>query len=253
MGLVEERIGPHRLFLGDCMDVMPSLGPVDHVISDPPYEDELHNAMGRIRRNDGREMVQTLGFDGVNASRADIARESVRCASGWVILFTLAEGVRAWRDDLQDSGAKWDTTCFWVKPDASPRFNGQGPARGAECFVTCWAGSGYRKWNAGGKRGVYVHCVNGPARHGAHPTEKPVSLMSEIVGDFTQPGQTILDPFAGSRTTGVACQKLGRKFIGIEKDPDYVAVMCRRLDETMRQPDLFVPAPPRPEQAGFDI
>jgi DNA modification methylase len=70
---------------------------------------------------------------------------------------------------------------------------------------------------------------------------------------FLPNARTILDPFAGSGTTGVACQKLGRVFIGIEKDPDYFAIMCKRIDEAMRQPDLFVSAPPRPEQAGFDI
>ena len=248
-----EKIGPHTLYLGDCLSVMGQLSAVDHVISDPPYEDELHNAMGKIRRADGREMVRSLGFAGVNAGRSEISQSCVRISSGWVILFTLAEGVRAWRDDLQGSGAKWDTTCFWVKPDASPRFNGQGPARGAECFVTCWAGKGYRHWNAGGKRGVYTHCVNGPKRHGAHPTEKPVSLMSEILSDFTSPGHTILDPFMGSGTTIVACHKLGRAGIGIEIDPDYFDIACKRVEEAMRQPDFFIEPAPKPEQTGMDI
>ena len=150
------------------------------------------------------------------------------------------------RDDLQAVGVKWDTTCFWIKPDSSPRFNGQGPARGAECFVTCWAGTGYRSWNAGGKRGVYTHCVNGPNRHGAHPTEKPVSLMREILGDFTNVGQTILDPFMGSGTTGVAAVELGRKFIGIEKDPEHFEVACQRVAKAWEQPRLFTePAGPK--------
>ena len=68
--------------LGDCLEVLPMLGAVDHVIGDPPYEDELHGAMGRIRRNDGREMVQDLGFDGVNASRGAIAAACVAASSG---------------------------------------------------------------------------------------------------------------------------------------------------------------------------
>ncbi|MEC9268501.1 MAG: site-specific DNA-methyltransferase [Pseudomonadota bacterium] len=235
----EEIIGDCRLILGDCLSLMQGVGPVDHVISDPPYEDELHKAVGRIRRKDGRSMISDLGFEGINASRASVAKACIESASGWVILFTLAEGVRAWRDELQSVGAKWDTTCFWVKPDASPRFNGQGPARGAECFVTCWAGGGYRRWNAGGKRGIYTHCVN-TGRHGAHPTEKPVPLMSEILTDFTCPGDTILDPFMGSGTTGVACVKTGRKFIGIELDPDYFEIACQRISDAYAQPDFFV-------------
>lgn len=236
-------IGDATLYCGDCIDILSDLGGiVDHVISDPPYEDELHAAVGRIRRKDGQQMIETLGFDGINASRGNIAGLSVSVSAGWVILFALAEGVRAWRDDLQAAGAKWDTTCFWIKPDASPRFNGQGPARGAECFVTCWAGTGYRRWNGGGKRGVYTHCVN-TNRHGEHPTEKPVPLMMEIVADFTRPGETILDPFMGSGTTGVACAKLGRKFIGIEKDPRYFDISCQRIEAAYRQPDMFIAAP----------
>lgn len=244
-----ETIGDCTLYLGDSLEILPSLS-VDHVIGDPPYEDELHKAMGRIQRTDGREMVQDLGFDGVNAGRADIAAAAVMASSGWVILFTLAEGVRAWRDDLQAEGAKWDTTCFWIKPDASPRFNGQGPARGAECFVTCWAGSGHRRWNAGGKRGVYTHCVN-TGRQGEHPTEKPVPLMMDLVQDFTQPGQSICDPFMGSGTTGVACVALGRAFIGIEQNERWFDLACRRIEEAYRQPRLFAEPAQKPVQESL--
>lgn len=247
MSFRTEQIGDCKVILGDCLEAMESLGEVDHVVSDPPYEDELHKAMGRIQRNDGREMTQELGFDGVNADRAAIASACVKVSAGWVILFTLAEGVRAWRDDLQAARAKWDTTCFWIKPDASPRFNGQGAARGAECFVTCWAGTGYRSWNGGGKRGVYTHCVN-TGRQGEHPTEKPVPLMRDIIADFTRPGQTILDPFMGSGTTGVACIQLGRSFVGIEQNIQWFDLACRRLDEAHRQPRLFGEPEPKPKQ-----
>lgn len=231
-----------ELWLGDSLEILPMLGEVDHLIGDPPYEDEMHKAFGRkvMRRAvpPGLRSANTfrdLGFDGVNASRVDIAGKCVAASKGWVILFTLAEGVRAWRDGLQASGAKWDTTCFWVKPDSAPRFNGQGPARGAECFVTCWAGVGYRRWNGGGKRGVYTHCVN-VKRQGEHPTEKPVPLMIDIIRDFTNPGETISDPFMGSGTTGIACVRLGRRFIGIERDPKWFDLACRRIAGELAQP-----------------
>jgi len=241
-----ETIGDCTLILGDALEILPTLA-VDHVIGDPPYEDELHKAMGRIQRNDGRAMVESLGFDGVNAGREAIAQAAVAASSGWVILFTLAEGVRAWRDDLQAAGAKLDTTCFWIKPDSSPRFNGQGPARGAECFVTCWAGTGYRRWNGGGKRGVYTHCVN-QGRQGEHPTEKPVPLMMEIVADFTRPGETVCDPFMGSGTTGVACAKSGRGFVGIEQNERWFDLSCRRIEDAYRQPRLFAEPVAKPVQ-----
>lgn len=249
MSRVEHLSEGVTLYQGDCREILPSLE-ADHVISDPPYEDELHNAIGRIRRTDGREMVQELGFGGINADRKIVSSECVRVSKGWVILFTLAEGVRAWRDDLQEAGAKWDTTLAWIKPDASPRFNGQGAARGFENAVTCWAGTGYRNWNAGGKRGVYTHCVN-KGRDGWHPTEKPVPLMKEIILDYTHYGQTILDPFMGSGTTGVAAVKLGRKFTGIELEPKYFDIACRRISEAIKQPDLFIQPAPKAKQEAL--
>jgi DNA modification methylase len=234
-------IGRATLYLGDCLAILPSLT-ADHVISDPPYEDELHGAIGRIRRNDGQEMISDLGFEGINAVRGDVAKLCVEASQGWLILFTLAEGVRAWRDDIQAVGGKYDTCLAWIKPDAAPRFNGQGAARGFECAVTAWCAGGYRSWNGGGKRGVYTHLVNGPERSGLHPTEKPRRLMSEIVADFTQPGQAVLDPFMGSGTTGVAAVMAGRNFIGIERDETHFATACKRIEQAQRQSDLFIEA-----------
>lgn len=235
-----ETIGRATLYLGDCLEIMIELAPVDHIISDPPYEDELHGAIGRIRRNDGQEIISTLGFDGINAIRGGVARMCVETSQGWLILFTLAEGVRAWRDDIQAAGGKYDTCLAWIKPDAAPRFNGQGAARGFECAVTAWCGTGYRSWNGGGKRGIYTHLVNGPERTGLHPTEKPRRLMSDLVADYTQPGQTILDPFMGSGTTGVAAVMAARNFIGIERDEKHFELACKRIEDAQRQGDFFV-------------
>lgn len=236
----EEHIGRARLILADCRDVLSSLS-VDHIISDPPYEDELHAAVGKINRIrcDGRTVPDDLGFAGINDVRAEIAAMCVEASQGWLILFTLAEGVRAWRDDIQAAKGKWDTCLAWVKPDSSPRFNGQGAARGFECAVTAWCGTGYRSWNGGGKRGVYTVNCNGD-RPGGHPTEKPLRLMRQLVADYTQPEQIICDPFMGSGTTGCAAVFEGRNFIGIEKDPHWFEVACRRIEEAQRQGDLFL-------------
>jgi site-specific DNA-methyltransferase (adenine-specific) len=245
----KEIIGDCTLYLGDCLDIMPTLAGISHVISDPPYEDELHEAIGRIRRNDGRQMISSLGFAGINAIRERVADDCVRLSRCWLLLFTLAEGVRAWRDCIQEAGGKWDTTLAWVKPDAAPRFNGQGAARGFECIVSAWCGKGYRKWNGGGRRGVLVYNVNGD-RPGGHPTEKPVRLMSELVALYSMSGDTILDPFMGSGTTGVACVKLGRKFVGIEINQKYFDTACRRIADAGRQLELFDP-PDMPRQQNL--
>lgn len=228
------------LYLGNCLEVLPTVGSIDHIIGDPPYEDELHQGASaqRIIRSDGRAMYGDLGFSGINADRSAIASAVVEASSGWAILFCLAEGVRAWRDVLQPAGAKWDTTLFWVKPDASPRFNGQGAARGAECAVTAWCGTGHRRWNGGGKRGVFTHCVN-QDRQGEHPTEKPVPLMVELVELYSDAGQTICDPFMGSGSTGVACVRTGRRFVGIEMNPRWFDLSCRRIEAALKAPGKY--------------
>ena len=86
-------------------------------------------------------------------------------------------------------------------------------------------------------------------RGSEHPTQKPVSLMCHIVGVSSRSGATILDPFMGSGTTGVACARLGRRFIGIEIEPRYFDIACRRIEAAYRQRDLFVEPPPAAKPA----
>lgn len=237
-----ERVGPHVLICGDSKELLLTER-AKHIITDPPYEDEMHAAVGKINRirNDGGKVNDNLNFEGINKDRDLFAELMVQACDGWLLAFTLAEGVRAWRDGIQAAGGKWDTTSIWVKPDSTPRMNGQGPARGFENFVLAWCGSGNRSWNGGGKRGVYTHLVNPPGRvpahKGGHPTEKPVALMKELVADFTKPGESVMDPFMGSGTTGVACAALGRPFIGIEKDPVWFELALKRVREaeTLRE------------------
>jgi site-specific DNA-methyltransferase (adenine-specific) len=237
-----------RLILGDCREVMPTLESVDHIISDPPYEASLHasknSLRGRVRVDCGPDL-KGLDFAPIDNIRQDIVDLSAPILMGWFIVFCTVEGVFKWAECINPSPMKYKRACIWVKPDSTPQLNGQGPAQGAECFVAAWGGRGHARWNAGGKRGVYTHCVNGPLRDGKHPTEKPTSLMCEILADFTLPSQTILDPFMGSGTTGVACVQLGRKFIGIELEPKYFDIACRRISDELRRPRLPLDEPER--------
>lgn len=245
MGIVrEERIGGQRLILGDCLTVMPLLGKVGHVICDPPYEQAMHDlhSTAKFRRTDGGSERKHFGFAGIDEIRPALLDAIEKQCTGWFLAFCTAEGVGAWRAEIWGKRSiKFKTTCAWVKPDCTPKLNGQGPAVGYEPFITTWAGKGHARWNAGGKRGVYRHNVNPPDRQGEHPTEKPWRLFAELLADFTNPGETILDPFMGSGTTLVACQRMGRQGIGIELDPDYFAIACKRVDEAARQPDLLIP------------
>ncbi|EEE37605.1 DNA methylase [Rhodobacteraceae bacterium KLH11] len=230
--LREEVIGDCRLILGDAMQVMPELGAVDHLISDPPYEQSLHdakNSAARRHRTDGRAELSGLDFAGIDEIRDEFTELSSAICNGWFVVFCTIEGVAKWADVINPSEMKYKRGCIWIKPDSTPQLNGQGPAQGAECFVTAWSGSGYARWNARGKRGVYTHLTNPPDRHGGHPTEKPWRLMKEMILDFTNPGQLILDPFMGSGTTLVAAALTGRRAIGVELNPKYFDMACLRV------------------------
>lgn len=102
----------------------------------------------------------------------------------------------------------------------------------------------------GGKRGVFEYYAT-HGRYGGHPTEKPLGLMGELVQLFSNQGATVLDPFMGSGTTGVACARLGRKFIGIELEPKYFEIACRRIEEAQAQPDMFIPSAGEQEALPF--
>jgi DNA modification methylase len=77
--------------------------------------------------------------------------------------------------------------------------------------------------------------------------------MSELVLDFTQPGDLICDPFMGSGTTGIACVKTHRRFVGIERDPKWFDLACRRISDRLSRPDLFIERPVPPKQEGLAL
>tara|TARA_R110002074_G_scaffold282111_2_gene453620 strand:- start:68 stop:616 length:549 start_codon:yes stop_codon:yes gene_type:complete len=102
----------------------------------------------------------------------------------------------------------------------------------------------YWRWNGMIRKGDDVR---------EHPTQKPVGVMEWCIKHLPDTAQTILDPFAGSGSTGVACVNLGRSFVGIERDPEYFDIMCRRIDEAHRQADLFIVKPQTPAPKQEDL
>lgn len=230
------------MYLGDCVEVMSSLDPVDHVITDPPYEGEAHTAHRRVLRGArprGAERwkpgdaVETNPIDFApigNAERAEAASHFARLSRRWTLVFCQVEAVSRWKSDLEAGGAAYKRACVWVKPDGQPQMSGDRPGMGYESIV-CAHAPGRSRWNGGGKLGVFTHVKNvtGSAVKNDHPTQKPTPLMLELVRLFSDENEIVLDAFAGSATTGVACLRLGRKFIGIEKDPKYFNLACERL------------------------
>jgi site-specific DNA-methyltransferase (adenine-specific) len=204
-----EKIGNATLILGDCREVLPTLGKVDAVVTDPPYP----NAAGHF-------------IEGIEAALE--VMQSFDCGH-WLSFWTEIEvppiplplvAVHVWH-----------------------RTNTNRPDNYEPIFE-------FRR--GGGKRAsrVLPHCVIFPGLTGivasGHPTEKNVALMSDLV---RQTSGIVLDPFMGSGTTGVACAKLGREFVGIEVNEAYFDISRRRVEEAYKQADLFIPAPaPRPTQ-----
>lgn len=237
-------IGDCTLYQGDCLEVIPTLGPVDAVVTDPPYEAVMQNKWGVLSKQSPSSHVrhEELGFGAIDEVRGEVAKEICRVSDGWAIIFCMAEGVRAWRDEIENCGAKYKRAMVWIKPDAMPQFNGQGPSVGHEMMVSAWCGKGKSKWNGGGRPGNFIYNKNTPGG-GVHPTQKPEPLIIELVSLFSNQDDTVADPFMVSGTTGAACAKLGRKFIGIELDADYFDIACNRIDDAYKQPSFFVEPP----------
>ncbi len=262
-----EVIGDATLYLGDCRDVLQEFSP-NHVITDPPYEAEAHGAGRRLLGRTAelkdarvREIeAAPLDFDALTEELRDhLCAWAAESCSGWLLAFCQAEAVSTWRAAMEAGGAKWRRAMVWIKPDSSPQLSGDRPAQGYESIAAAWCGNRGSVWNGGGKRGVFTYGKHDPGMgHGGganeHPTQKPRLLMAELVDLFTQEGQSIADPFMGSGTTGVAAVQAGRRFFGVERDPRYFDIACRRIEQAYKQRPLFEAEPAKaPEQLGLGL
>lgn len=252
--------------LGDCIEGMRTLADdsVDCVITDPPYDEHTHTKgrrgasiamkFGASEQRDAATRAaisrnRDLGFDPLKPEEmAGAAVQFARLARRWTLVFCTVEMVSDWRRNLEVAGLRYVRTCAWHKLGSTPQFTGDRPAQAFECIVVAHR-PGRTRWNARGKHGYYAHPIVLERGHGEvrlHTTQKPLSLMRELVDDFTCPGETVLDAFAGSATTAMACIQMGRgrRFVGFEKDRLNYDIACRRLrgDEAKpnpAQPSLF--------------
>ena len=220
----KEVIGNQTLILGDCLEVMPTLGRFDAVVTDPPYgigESQKKN----LSRHKLSECTVYAGgdFDCAPATPEQIGM--IRSISKTQIIFggnyfDLPPS-KCWLVWDKQNGASDFADCelAWTNMD-----------RAVRRIYWQWSGM-IRKGEARGVKRV-------------HLTQKPVEVMQWCLG-FLPDAKTILDPFAGSGTTAVACERMGRHCTAIEIDPDYFEIMCRRVDEQVRQPRLELPEPPR--------
>jgi site-specific DNA-methyltransferase (adenine-specific)/modification methylase len=208
-------IGDATLYLGDCRDILPTLPRVDAVVTDPPY------GIG-IAANPVRQAHAKLDWD-ASTPAAELLNE-LRAASGAQII---------WGGNYFDLPP---TQRFLIWDKLQP-----------ENFSLAMCEQAWTSLNGPAK--MFRQSVTGYEK--SHPTQKPVELMAWCLG-FLPDARTVLDPFMGSGTTGVAAAQMGRKFIGIEREPKYFDIACERIERTYAQGTLFDPAErAKPEQPAL--
>lgn len=238
------------LYHGDCRDVLPTIEQADHSMSDPPYSRWTHekqrtgSTLPDVKGSAvaGRRVgaaclarYRDLGFDALSPFMAFwCARQFARIVRRWSLMFTDAENQRLWQRACERATLQHVRVGAWIKLGGTPQFTGDRPGTGFEAIEIAHP-AGRKRWNGGGRPAVWTHAIV-LNRHGdgerLHTTQKPLPLMVELVRDFTDQGETILDAFSGSGTTGVAAKLNGRKAILIEREEKYCEVAAKRLSET---------------------
>lgn len=230
-----EHIGSATLYLGDAAEVVADVGSVSAVITDPPYV--FSTSGGGIFRQNRTNMdrIAEAGLDlGFNFEVLTTAVALGANSLAVFFHFDQAFEIARW---FEAAGMDRHALCFWRKSNPMPVANRHYQPE----LEYYW--HGWRKpFGVGGdalaqKKRVWDGKV-GDSTYG-HPTEKPVALMSKIVINASNPGDVVLDPFMGTGTTAVAALGAGRSFVGIEKDPRWFDVSCRRIEDAQRQHSLF--------------
>jgi site-specific DNA-methyltransferase (adenine-specific) len=242
-----ETFGDATLIQGDCRDVLPTLGPVDCIVSDLPYKLESGGNTtgemgGKFDRsnydNSGQIIDCDIEFDEVMPLLFPLIRQ------GHVYFMVNNRYVAAVENAARAAGFRFHNWLVWDKSTGTPN---RWYMKNCEFTLFCFAGAALPINDCGSRQLIRAPNVIG----GEHETQKPVELMAHYIGNSTAPGQTVLDPFMGSGTTGVAALQLGRKFVGIEITERHFDTACRRMERACRQPDMFAAnAPARQEVAN---
>jgi hypothetical protein len=216
-------IGDATLYCAPCEEVLPLIGRVDAVITDPPY------GIGAGKMNLGKWASSRL-------PKLDWDSEAPPVETFQAII------------EASDFHIIWGGNYFPLPP--------------SRCFLVWDKGAGFKgrdfaeaelAWcsrNANARVFAHDPLARGDYKGKQHPTQKPVALMGWCI-QLAPAAESILDPFMGSGTTGVAAIQLGRKFIGIERDPAYFEIACKRIEQAVAQGQLFTPVPVMPKQASI--
>ena len=223
-----EIIGDATLILGDCREILPTLGKVDAVVTDPPYG--IGEAAGANKSRSNIAVAKDYGSTSWDDQPIDNdLLRLVMLAGRWNVIFGgnyySLPATRCWLIwDKLNSGDFADCEMAWTNlPKAVRRIR--------------------YMWNG---------MLKAPGEtRGDHPTQKPVGVMSWCLQQLPDGTKSVIDPFMGSGTTGVACAKAGMRFIGIEREPCYFDIACRRIEEAWKQPRLFEEPKAKPVQESL--
>jgi site-specific DNA-methyltransferase (adenine-specific) len=226
--------GSIQLYRGDCLKILPTIeaGSVDAVVTDPPYGKKTHAGARSMSKGGSRRGHNRIDFA---STTAGMIRSSLGMIQPrrWCVSFI------DWRHALSleqepPKGLEFVRLGIWSKLNPMPQLTGDRPATGWEA-VAIFHAPGKKRWNGKGGPAMWFHGTSrfgyfGPSNH---PTEKPLGLIEKILGQFTDEGEMIADPFMGSGTTAVACLNTGRKFIGIELDKKYFDIAVNRIEKAI--------------------
>jgi site-specific DNA-methyltransferase (adenine-specific) len=216
-------IGNATLYLGDCLEILPTLPKVDAVITDPPYGINYSKYESHI---DDPAMYPRLMAD-----LQSLAEPLV--SDGWMCVFQAAKMAPKWGEWFGD---KWrlvalPKTFVQILPGLGPTW--------ATDYALVWPLG--KPSQRGKSRDWFIQETSDMSlRPKGHPCPRPLRGMVHLVDALSEQGQMVVDPFMGSGTTGVACMNLGRKFIGIEIEPKYFDIACERIENAQRQQRMFV-------------
>lgn len=218
-------IGNATLYCGDCKDILPSIGQVDAVVTDPPYGEVNRKSAGL--RNLDKGVADIVNFDEVwLADQFSKITNSIYIWCGF-------SQISYYTEKLKENGFS-NRLCIWEKTNPSP-MNGQ----------HLWLSS-IEPCVFARKNGAIFneHCVSPVWRLPTepkeyHPTAKPIKLMEILINASTNENNTVLDPFMGSGTTGIAAVQMNRKFIGVELSKEYFDIACKRIEQAQAQQRMF--------------
>lgn len=223
----EVQIGDCRLLLGDSREIVPDLGEFDAVVSDPPFGMDFQSNHRKTKH------------------RA-IANDRTDCLLQWACGLSPQHSAYVFaRWDNIAALPKPQSLVTWVKNNWSMGDLSHEHGRQTEVCLF-YRGPGH--FFPAGRPSDVIQCARTGNEY--HPTEKPIGLMRAVVGWTSG---TVFDPFMGSGTTGVACAKMGRSFVGVEIDEGYFEIACKRIRDAYAQPDFFTAPPVAPKQEAMEL